>query len=338
LIKGITIAGGGLAGLSLACGLRRRGIPVILHEAGRYPRHRVCGEFISGVKVSTLESLGIADDLAEARRHRSVKWFRDGGEILTTELPESAFGISRYRLDEAMKNRLLAAGGTVIEGSRVSREPREGVVVAAGRVPKPGPWIGLKCHLLDFEMLADLEMHLGTNGYAGLTPVEDGRVNLCGLFKVDRSLVGKGVDLLDSYLRRGGNGALVERIRSAVPEPASFLGVAGFELGWQGHDASLCSIGDAAGMIPPFTGNGMSMAFESAELALDPLTDWAHGRRSWSEVTARIHSAGRRKFRKRVANAMLLHEVLLHQRGQALISTIGKTGLLPFRPLLSLIR
>lgn len=311
---------------------------MVLHEAGRYPRHRVCGEFISGVKTSTLEVLGVADDFMEARRHRSVRWFRDGREILSTELPEPAFGISRFRLDEAMRNRLVAAGGVVIEGSRMDREAREGVVMAAGRVPKPGPWIGLKCHLLDFEMRADLEMHLGTNGYAGLTPVENGRVNLCGLFKVNRSLVGKGVDLLGSYLRKGGNDSLAARIRSAVPDPASFLGIAGFELGWQGQDASQCSIGDAAGMIPPFTGNGMSMAFESAELAQDPLTDWARGNLSWAQVTARIHAAGRTKFRKRVANAMLLHEILLHQRGQSLISTIGKTGLLPLRPLLSLIR
>ena len=44
----ITIVGGGLAGLTLGIGLRQRGIPAEIFEAGTYPRHRVCGEFISG--------------------------------------------------------------------------------------------------------------------------------------------------------------------------------------------------------------------------------------------------------------------------------------------------
>ena len=45
----ISIAGGGLAGLSLGIALQSRGVSVTLHEASTYPRHRVCGEFISGV-------------------------------------------------------------------------------------------------------------------------------------------------------------------------------------------------------------------------------------------------------------------------------------------------
>ena len=55
----ITIAGGGLAGLALATALRHREVPVTVLEAGYYPRHRVCGEFISGVSQETLENLKI---------------------------------------------------------------------------------------------------------------------------------------------------------------------------------------------------------------------------------------------------------------------------------------
>ena len=61
LTKEITIAGGGLAGLSLAVALRLRGVPVTVLEAGHYPRHRVCGEFISGVSTETLDFLGIRE-------------------------------------------------------------------------------------------------------------------------------------------------------------------------------------------------------------------------------------------------------------------------------------
>ena len=55
----ITIVGGGLAGLTLGIGLLQRGVPVTVWEAGRYPRHRVCGEFISGRGSASLARLGL---------------------------------------------------------------------------------------------------------------------------------------------------------------------------------------------------------------------------------------------------------------------------------------
>ena len=58
--KPIQIIGGGLAGLTLGIALRRQEIPVTILEAGRYPRHRVCGEFISGLR-QLLEEAGAVD-------------------------------------------------------------------------------------------------------------------------------------------------------------------------------------------------------------------------------------------------------------------------------------
>src|SRR6266567_1458074 len=65
-MKPITIVGGGLAGLTLGIGLRQRGIPVVLWEAGAYPRHRVCGEFICGRGLDSLTRLGLRDSLLQA--------------------------------------------------------------------------------------------------------------------------------------------------------------------------------------------------------------------------------------------------------------------------------
>ncbi|MEK7951446.1 NAD(P)/FAD-dependent oxidoreductase [Luteolibacter soli] len=334
----VTIAGGGLAGLSLAAGLRLRGIGVTVHEAGSYPRHRVCGEFISGVERATLDGLGIAQDLADALELKSLMWFREGRTIHEGVLPEAAMGISRYRLDRRLKERVVEMGGMVVERSRQVREKSEGLVWAAGRVPRRGSWVGLKAHFHGMSMKADLEMHLGANGYAGLAQVEEGRVNVCGLFRVDRSQAGRGSDLLDGYLRAGGNGVLADRLREATVDAESFCAVAGFEMGRQEVGEGLCVIGDAESMIPPFTGNGMSMAFQAAEVALGPLERWSSGGLAWDGCVAEIREGLRRRFRRRLVAAQTMHPVLLRRGGRDVIESIAAAGLLPFRPLLSLVR
>ena len=151
-------------------------------------------------------------------------------------------------------------------------------------MPAKGRWIGLKCHVLGLDLQADLEMHLASNGYVGLAKVEQDKINVCGLFRLDSSLSGKGIQTLERYLRAGGLDLLAARIFAARVDAESFLGVAGFRLGRQRHADGIAPLGDAWAMIPPFTGNGMSMAFESAELAAEPLQEWQMGREMWSET------------------------------------------------------
>ena len=91
-------------------------------------------------------------------------------------------------------------------------------------------------------------------------------------------------------------------------------------------------------MIPPFTGNGMSMAFQAAEFSLDPLERWSGGGLSWVACVAEIREGLRRRFRRRLAAAQALHPLLLRRGGRDVIESIAVAGLLPFRPLLSLVR
>src|SRR5690606_11809803 len=74
LMRSVEIMGGGLAGLALGLGLRHRGVPVTVCEAGSYPRHRACGEFIHGLETSVIERLGLAPVLADAPRCHRVSW------------------------------------------------------------------------------------------------------------------------------------------------------------------------------------------------------------------------------------------------------------------------
>lgn len=337
LKQSITIAGGGLAGLSLAIALRSRGIAVTVIEAGNYPRHKVCGEFISGVTDETLHTLRIADLFDDARHHVSLAWHDRGRRFLTDRLPVPALGISRFALDERLSERFTSLGGELQPGTRARPEPAEGFVWAAGRRPRPGRWIGLKAHVR-MPTAADLEMHSGTNGYAGLAGVEDGWTNVCGLFLLDREIQARGMEMLPAYLDAGGNDRLASALRSAEWRDASFSSVAGFELGHQTPVPGLLCVGDAESMIPPFTGNGMSMAFQAAAFAADPLAEWAEGLRSWDETRNVIHDRLRRGFRRRLFAAVILHRALFHSGIRAAIGSLAATGILPFRALLPLVR
>ena len=169
----------------------------------------------------------------------------------------------------------------------------------------------------------------------GLARIEDGRVNLCGLFQAG-SASGKGIGLLLGCLQAGGLLRLAKRIGEAVPDPESFCGVAGFRFGRTA--AASFSIGDAALMIPPFTGNGMSMALEAAEQAIQPAMDFATGRISWEEAATRSDAAQRRHFRRRMRLASMIHPVMTSRPGLKLLEMAASAQLLPYGALYRLLR
>ena len=96
--KSITIIGGGLAGLTLGLGLRQLGVAVTICEAGRYPRHRVCGEFISGCGQLTLARLGLRAllDQAGAVPAHTTAFYSATRASVPRSLPSPALCLSRF--------------------------------------------------------------------------------------------------------------------------------------------------------------------------------------------------------------------------------------------------
>jgi flavin-dependent dehydrogenase len=334
----ITIHGGGLAGLSLASALSLREVPVTVIEAGNYPRHRVCGEFISGVSDATLSALGIDHLFSDALRHRTIRWYDKGKPVHEDRLNEPALGISRHLLDERLFHHAESLGVSVRTGTRSLPGVSEGSVWTAGRRPTNGPWIGLKLHLRGVDRTVDLEMHSGTNGYVGLAGVEDGWTNVCGLFRMDRSIKSPPACLLAGYLEAGGNTKLSEMLRNAEIREDSVSAVAGFKLGKQAAIAGVLAIGDAESMIPPFTGNGMSMAFQAAEIAVEPLVRWSSGTISWQHAANRVRTLLVRRFKRRLFVASAIHPLLLNEGGRNFVGGLSSAGILPFRSMLATVR
>ncbi len=312
----VTIIGGGLAGLTLGIALRHRGVPVVLFEADRYPRHRVCGEFISGRGRQTLTTLGLDPVLFEsgAREAMTTRFFTRAIKGPIRPLPEAALCISRFVLDAVLAREFRRLGGELREGERrVYHADSEGVVFATGRRPCPKAgrwrWFGIKAHARDIPLESDLEMHLVANGYVGICRLSDDRVNVCGLFRRDDEA---GAASSRTAMLKGEPGSLLyQRLASAEFLTETIRTVAGLDLRPSlGGDHSECRIGDALTMIPPFTGNGMSMAFESAELACDPLAQWSCGTTDWKEARAQIANQCGYAFHRRLQWAGRIHALM----------------------------
>jgi 2-polyprenyl-6-methoxyphenol hydroxylase-like FAD-dependent oxidoreductase len=310
--KSITIVGGGLAGLTLGIGLRRRGVPVTIWEAGQYPRHRVCGEFISGRGQGTLARLGLLEPLknAGAIPARTAAFFSPRVGAPARQLTEPATSISRHTLDELLASEFRNLGGELRERDRWRKEMTdEGVVRASGRRMEPVAngwrWFGLKVHAREVDLTADLEMHLSPSGYVGMSRLKNGEVNICGLFR--RPVSGNGVARWQETLRGAPGSLRHQRLADANFDEESFCSVAGLSLA--PHRASAmdeCCVGDTITMTPPVTGNGMSMAFESAELATEPLAAYSDGLLKWEDAKQTIARRCDEAFSRRLAWAAWL--------------------------------
>jgi flavin-dependent dehydrogenase len=303
--KPIQIVGGGLAGLTLGIALRKKEISTTIFEAGNYPRHRVCGEFISGRGLEVLDSLDLKQKFlgAGAVEAHSAIFFPGNSKSPVRQLPSPALCLSRFVMDKLLADEFQKLGGELRTGERRQDESGEGVVCANGRRVQPTKngwrWFGLKAHARNVSPAADLEMHVFENGYVGLCRLNAGEVNVCGLFRRNSSSPPQqnGFDLL-----RGNSGtALNERLAHAEFVEDSFCSVAGLSLEPQrASEKSECCIGDALTMIPPVTGNGMSLAFESAQLAVEPLATFSRGEISWAHARQKIARACDENFSRRL--------------------------------------
>lgn len=331
----IHIVGGGLAGLSLGIALGRAGVAVEIFEAGDYPRHRVCGEFIAGLDDATIGRLGIGPALAGAAACDRTTWTLRGEAIGREVLPVPARGISRHVLDARLAEMFVAAGGTLTVRTRLPAPgPQPGWVEASGRIARESsPWLGLKLHARLRPATDGLEVHLGDGAYVGVSNVEEGWSNLCGLFRLRPGVRGPRDQVLAAYLRASGLTGLAERLVGAEIRPGSRCAVAGLIFARRVLRDDRVRLGDAGGMIPPFTGDGMALAFTSAALALDPLLAWTRHERSWPETVQAIGGALHREFRVRLRTAALVHPFLLHPTLQRGVGAAARAGLVPFDPL-----
>jgi flavin-dependent dehydrogenase len=286
----------------------------------------VCGEFISGRGQSVLARLGLSEFLStvNAREARTAVFFGPKAKLGQLELPQPGLCISRFKLDQALANRFRDVGGDLFEGRRWKGSlPDEGFVRATGRVrdtTRGVRWVGLKAHATNLELLAGLEMHLTPSGYIGLCAIEDGTVNVCGLFQLQKP----AKDLDVHWCRRMAMGTTLEaRLEAAQFDPTSFCAVAGlaFGLGDGAADRAF-SVGDSFAVTPPFTGNGMSIAFETAALAVPSILAYTRGEHDWEGAKNEYNGLRTKLLRPRLVWAAVLHRMMFHRMGATVLGLL----------------
>jgi len=313
--KPIQVTGGGLAGLTLGIALRKKEIPATVFEAGNYPRHRVCGEFISGCGLEILEQSGLKGKFFDAGAiwAESAAFFVGRSNSPVRKLPSPSICLSRLIMDALLADEFQKLGGELRTEARLQNNFGEGVVRASGRRIQTKEngwrWFGLKAHAKNVSLAADLELHITENGYVGLCRLANDETNVCGLFRRN----GENHFPKDSFdLLRGDSGTILQqRLVHARFDENSFCSVAGLSLRpHHASDESECCIGDALTMIPPFTGNGMSLAFESAQLAVEPLAAFSRGEMSWQQAQQTIARLCDETFSRRLRWAKWLQRAM----------------------------
>ena len=296
----IAIIGAGPAGSSAAIEAVRAGARVLLLEKSSFPRHKVCGEFLSPEVGGIVTELGCGHLLDRAVPLESAQVHTSSGRTLDFPLEPRAHSLSRFALDDGLAREACRLGvdfqpGTpVAEGDAI---PAPIVILAWGRriaENRPGAFFGFKAHFLG-EYPRRVDLHFFHAGYVGISPVEDGRINVCAL--VEKRLVRSAEEITRLFL--GDN----------PKQEWPFLFTGPLHPGWQNRDllaGGAWAAGDAAAFLDPFTGDGISLAMRSGRLAARAAMECLNRSAAAGEIQARYVEALRRMCRRQFAAARLL--------------------------------
>lgn len=339
----VVIVGGGVAGSAAAIHCARRGRSVLLLEKHAYPTHKLCGEFLSPEAAGMLEATGVwtAVQAAGARPVRALR-LTAGGRSFETELPGTAWGLSRYRLDALLFEHARSAGAEARTGVRVGDVagtlPRGfRVATSAGTVAarvvlgaygkhnaldrKLGrevrrhrkPYVAFKAHYEGASPGDAIEVHAFPDGYCGLVRVEEGRVNVCWIAyrQALQRAEGRPGRMIEEVLSRNpvlaGRLAALRRVDDTflAVSPAAFVPKSGFA-------GDVCMIGDSAGMIAPMCGDGMAMALRSAELAVPLVEAFLAGTLPPDRFRRRYEASWQDEFGPRFRLGRWVHAGFMH--------------------------
>lgn len=353
----LAVIGGGLGGLSLSIQVARAGYSVVVFEKEKYPFHRVCGEYISNESLGFVESLGIDLSSLNVSHIKRLQVSDCKGNFFEQLLPLGGFGISRYLLDHQLALLAQENNVTVLEQTRVNEiafaddrftlsttNGNFNAKIAAGCFGKRSNldikwkrsfamaknnrlnnYIGIKYHIKHDHPGDLISLHNFKNGYCGISRVENDKYCLCYLTTA-YNLQTNGSDIrkmeqnilsANPHLKKIFNeGEMLWR------EPVTISQVS-FDKKNLVEDHVLM-IGDAAGMITPLCGNGMSMALHASKIAAEQIREFLKDKISRDEMEKRYSARWNKIFSNRMRAGRILQRLMLNNWLISFTIAVGK--------------
>ncbi|MGQ0828142.1 MAG: NAD(P)/FAD-dependent oxidoreductase [Bacteroidota bacterium] len=339
----IAIAGGGLAGLSLAIQMADAGYSCVLFEKNKYPFHKVCGEYISMESYDFIERLGLPLSKMDLPRINKLEVSSPKGKILEHNLNLGGFGISRFLLDQKLAELAQSKGIKIIQECRVNEikfsndqftiETEKGNYTAAVCIGAWGKrsnmdkkmhrdfvhanstdernYVGIKYHIKHEFNNNLIQLHNFKNGYCGISKIENAVCCLCYLTDAENLKANNGsikqmekeVLMQNPHLKK-----YFESAEFLFEEPVT---ISQIKIGSKrAVDDHILMLGDTAGFIAPLSGNGMSIALRSSYLTHFLLIDYFEKKISRKDLEMNYEKMWNKNFKSRVVFSKSLQKLL----------------------------
>lgn len=329
----VVIAGGGLAGLALSVQLAKQGYNIAVLEKEQYPFHKVCGEYISMESWDFLKNLGLDLESMNVSTITHLQVSAVNGKLLEQKLPLGGFGISRYVLDHELVKIARLAGVVVEENTKVNditfnetgfivdtlQNSYKAVIVcgsygkrsnidikwkrpfATASGNKLNNYIGVKYHIRTDFPANTIALHNFKNGYCGISKIEAEKYCLCYLTTADNLKKSQGLIPVMERTILSENPYLKKILNESEILFETPLTIAQISFDKKAQvENHVLMIGDAAGMITPLCGNGMSMALHAGKLAAGQVDLFLQGNISRAEMELQYTRSWQQHFAKRL--------------------------------------
>ncbi len=342
ILYDVAVIGGGLAGLSLSIQCADAGYKVALFEKENYPFHKVCGEYISMESYPFLQRLGLTlQDLNLPLIH-TLNITDVSGNRYNFPLDMGGFGISRYALDYWLYQKAIAKGVALFTQTKVQEvafnQNKFSIATSSGifsartvggswgkrsnidvkwqrpfvqqKPNKLNNYIGVKYHI-EYGHPADvIALHNFYNGYCGISRIEDDQCCLCYLTTADNlKQHSNSIPQMEKALlsRNPHLQKIFKEARFLYKQPLVISQVS-FEKKMQTAN-NILMLGDAAGLITPLCGNGMSMALHSSVIAFANIRQYLQNSISFSQMQEAYTQQWKAQFSKRLAAGRLIQRM-----------------------------
>lgn len=325
----VVIVGGGLAGLTCAIHLSKYNRNVLLFEKVKYPKHKVCGEYVSNEVLPYLNSLGIFPKNQGAKEINTFEITTSKNKTISSKLELGGFGISRYCLDNLLANKAIENGveikyeqvneinftDTIFSVQLNSKEnfTSNFVIGAFGKrsnldkslkrkfIDKQSPFLAVKTHVNGDFPNNKVALHNFEGGYCGVSKVENNHINLCYIASYKSFKKHKNIqDFQENVVFK--NHKLKAIFKESIPvfdKPLTISQISFDKKPLIQNHILMC--GDASAMIHPLCGNGMGMAISSAQLLSTLLVDYFENKIKSRDALEKMYlSKWKKRFDKRL--------------------------------------